>query len=451
MTDRELAEIVVEDAERQTFRVRRDAYTSAPLHALELERVFRCSWLYVAHCSEIEERGDFVRREAAGRSVVLTRSDDGTVHALLNTCPHRGAPVCRLEQGNARTFQCFYHAWTFSNDGRLVSRPDEDAYGAGCERELLGLAQARVAQYKGFVFVDLSGEAPDLEDYLGDAAYYLDLVADQSPGGMRVLPGCQQYEMAANWKLFAENSVDGYHTVPLHPTYFAYAAKTGARKARGTGPGYGRNLGHGHGVMAVCSHYGRPGTRWVEMFGPEAKEEITRAREWMFRTHRHEKAFEMAEVTRNLWVFPNLVVNDGVSLTIRKIDPLSAGRTLVTAWAMGGADESEVLTRTRLNSFLTFYGPGGFAHPDDIEAIESCQRAFAVTEVPWSDFSRGMGTPGVSLTSNVDEAQLRSFWREWAARMQGLPSAPQQEHREPCDLAALEETHLALTAEAASR
>lgn len=451
MTALETAKLVVEDAVGGTFRVDRDVYTSPELFEQERERVLRASWVYVAHASELASSGSFVRREVAGRSVVVTRTEDGRIHALLNTCPHRGAAVCRLDEGQARTFQCFYHAWTFSNDGSLLTRPDEDSYGPACAKDSLGLAHVRVGEYRGFVFVNLSGGAPELEQFLGDAAYYLDLIAEQSASGMRVLPGCQRYELSANWKLFAENSVDGYHTVPLHPTYFAYAAKAGARKARGTGPGYGRNLGNGHGVMAVCSHYGRPGSRWVEMFGPEAKDEIERARNWMFESHPHHKAFEMAEVTRNLWIFPNLIINDGVAITVRKIDPIAPDRTVVTAWAIGAVSESALLTRTRLGSFLTFYGPGGFAHPDDIEALESCQRGYANSEVRYSDFSRGMGGKAVSLTSNTDEAQLRSFWREWVARMHGLPSPEQTEAREPCDLDELERRHLAVTAEAASR
>lgn len=446
----DLSELVVEDQEAQTFRVHRDAYTSAELHAIEEEQVLRRSWLYLGHTSEVEHTGDYVRRDILGRSVVMTRDADGQLHALLNTCPHRGAAVCRNDGGNARNFQCFYHAWTFGHDGTLVSRPGPKAYGPGAAPEHLGLAKMRLEAYQGFVFVNPSGDAPDLVTHLGDAAYYLDLIAEQSPAGMRVLPGSQRYEVSANWKLMAENSVDGYHTVPLHTTYFAYAASVGARKTNGTGPGYCRNLGNGHSVMAVCSPYGRPASRWVDMFGEEVREEIERSRASMFERHEHGKAFEMAEVTRNVWFFPNLVINDGVAITIRKIDPAGPDRMIVTAWAFGPANESEALTRTRLNSYLTFYGPGGFAHPDDIEALESCQQGYAISEVAHSDFSRGMGRAPGEPTSNLDEGQLRSFWREWSARMQGHASPEQTEMRWPPDLAALERANDEVTAQTAS-
>ena len=72
---------------------------------------------------------------------------------------------------------------------------------------------------------------------------------------------------------------------------------------------------------------------------------------------------------------------------------------------------------TRLDSFLTFLGPGDFATPDDVEALESCQAGFRATETEWSDISRGMLRPAPQST---DELQMRGFWRQWHANMQGL-------------------------------
>ena len=70
----------------------------------------------------------------------------------------------------------------------------------------------------------------------------------------------------------------------------------------------------------------------------------------------------------------------------------------------------------RLDSFLTFYGPGGFATPDDVEALESVQQGLAAwREVPWSVMTRGMAKEGEQL--NTDELHLREFWIEWDRRM----------------------------------
>src|SRR5262249_18396829 len=151
-------------------------------------------------------------RTVAGRPVILVRSSDDRVRVLLNTCTHRGSLVCRHPAGNAKIFQCLYHAWTFANDGRLIGVPGEDAYTSAFDRTGLGLAgPARVEAYRGFVFMAFDPGIEDLPTYLAGAREYLDLVCDQSDAGMDVVSGTQKYSIRANWKLLVENSIDGFH------------------------------------------------------------------------------------------------------------------------------------------------------------------------------------------------------------------------------------------------
>ena len=70
------------------------------------------------------------------------------------------------------------------------------------------------------MFVNFDTNAISLEDYLGNAKEYIDLVADQSELGMEILDDPQEYSVRANWKLISENSVDLYHGMPTHKTYF---------------------------------------------------------------------------------------------------------------------------------------------------------------------------------------------------------------------------------------
>jgi p-cumate 2,3-dioxygenase alpha subunit len=93
----------------------------------------------------------------------------------------------------------------------------------------------------------------------------------------------------------------------------------------------------------------------------------------------------------------------------------------VNAWALGVKGEDEGLRALRLYNFLEFLGPGGFATPDDQEALESCQRGYRnQREVAWNDISKGMPRQGAPLSD--DEAQMRCYWREWDRRM----SAPER-------------------------
>src|SRR5580658_6643597 len=89
-----------------------------------------------------------------------------------------------------------------------------------------------------------------------------------------------------------------------------------------------------------------------------------------------------------------------------------------TAWALGPVEETEAQRARRLHAFLTFYGPGGFATPDDVAALEAAQLGFAAwREVPWSDLSRGMAKAGDQQLA-TDEGHLRVFWRKWNELME---------------------------------
>jgi p-cumate 2,3-dioxygenase alpha subunit len=128
MREQESEQVVLDDRERAVFRVKRAAMTSDQVWALERERIFDHCWLYLGHDSELTAPGDFVRRKVAGRPLIFVRGRDGRVRALYNSCTHRGARVCRQDAGNAKSFQCFYHAWTFTTEGTLIGIPDRDGY-----------------------------------------------------------------------------------------------------------------------------------------------------------------------------------------------------------------------------------------------------------------------------------------------------------------------------------
>ena len=104
--------------------------------------------------------------------------------------------------------------------------------------------------------------------------------------------------------------------------------------------------------------------------------------------------------------------------TIRTFYPLAPDYMEIDAWASLPRGESPELRQRRFENFISFLGPAGFGTPDDVYALEGCQRGFAAwREVSWSDISRGMGR---AQPSSQDELQMRAFWRRWHALMQGL-------------------------------
>ena len=406
--------LVVDDQINQTFRVHRSAMTSPEVHRAEIERIFAKSWLYVGHESEIPNPGDFVRRPLAGRPIFMVRGvDSGNVNVFHNSCTHRGALVCRQDSGTAKVFQCFYHAWSFDSEGRLKGVPDRDAYAGGLNFDELGLKRVnRVECYRGFVFASFDPDIVDLLTYLADAKDYLDLVIDGCGGSVEIVRGTNQYSFTANWKLLVENSIDGYHAESTHDTYFKYLMSIGT-DLRGGVRGRAIDLGNGHAVIEYSSPWGRPVAKWEPLFGDDARTEIDRLRADLVAYHGEDRAHTMAEVNRNMLIYPNLIINDIMAVTVRTFYPPTPDAVDVTAWELAPVDELPSLRQRRLDSFLTFLGPGGFATPDDVEALESCQQGFASGGVEWNDISRGMGR--VPMAN--DEEQMRVFWRRWQHQM----------------------------------
>jgi p-cumate 2,3-dioxygenase alpha subunit len=419
-SDIDVAPLVINDPAAARFEVHRSTLVDPGILALERERIFDRCWIYVGHESELRAPGDFRTRTLCGRPVIFCRDSKSAVRVFLNTCRHRGTIVCREAEGNAKSYTCFYHGWSYNRDGELDGIPGEKDYPPSFRRAEWGLKEApRVESYRGFVFLNFDERAVTLDHYLGRAKDYIDLVLDQSPSGkMEVIQGTQDYDIRANWKLLVENSFDDYHLITTHSTWLDYLKNAGVqmkRPERGQllpSHGQGVVLGNGHATTDNVNFRGRPVAKWIPVYGEAAKPEIERIRAELVARLGEERATRVADTNRNLIVFPNLLIADGSSVTVRTWHPSAPDHMRVSAWALGPVEETPEARAIRLDAFLTFYGPGGFATPDDVEALEMVQQGIASTwkEVPWSIISRGMGK---DQQLNTDEPHLRAFWTHW--------------------------------------
>ena len=418
--------MVREDHSAMTFSVKREVFVSPEVFEGELRALFDSCWIYVGHASELRNPGDFKTRNVAGRPIIFVRGRDGEVRALINSCRHRGAIVCREREGNARQFYCMYHGWTYQPDGSVKSVPGEDAYAKPIDKKEMGLMPVpRLEHYRDFYFLNFDRDAVDLKTYLAGATKYIDLVTEQSPSGkMEIISGTQEYDIKANWKLLVENSVDDYHLIATHATWVNYMRNSGVNMTppKDSGlllptKGAGKDLGNGHLTTDNPNYRGRPVARWISVYGEDAKADIDAIRKELVTRLGEKRAARVADTNRNLVVFPNLVINDGSSVTVRNFYPVSATEMRVTAWALGPVEETEAQRARRLHAFLTFYGPGGFATPDDVTALESAQAGYAAwRDVEWNDLSRGMAKNDEQ--TNTDEGHLRTFWRRWRDLME---------------------------------
>jgi 3-phenylpropionate/trans-cinnamate dioxygenase alpha subunit len=201
--------------------VDRRIYSDPEIFELEMEQIFGRAWLFLCHESQIPEPGDFFESVMGRDNVLVVRQKDGSIKAMLNTCSHRGNAVCRAEEGNAKSFLCTYHGWSYGIDGCLKGVPgNKDFYAGELDKSKLGLAQiAQVDIYKGFVFGTHDSSAPQLVDYLGTTGRLgIDLIAER--GDMVVIPGIQKFVIDCNWKIAVDNLYDWYHPQVTHASAF---------------------------------------------------------------------------------------------------------------------------------------------------------------------------------------------------------------------------------------
>jgi p-cumate 2,3-dioxygenase alpha subunit len=413
------------DRERLRFRVDRRAYVDEEVFRKERDFIFSRCWLYLGHESELLKAGDFVTRSVGGYDLIFNRDRDGQVRAHFNACTHRGSTICRDRTGTAKVFTCPYHGWVFDGKGRLLDQGAKSGYPADFNNDGLYNLRAvpRLESYRDFWFVNFNPAAIPLVDYLADAADYIDLIADQSQAGMEIIEGGQFFSSQGNWKLLIENSYDAYHGPSLHQSYFEFLDnRVAGQNMVATQVGFGRGLGNGHGMFELALRTGRPVAQWIPAFGEEARGKIEALKQGLVDRFGADRAERIAERQRNMIVFPNLVLNDNLAVSVRTVFPDSPNRMTVNVWALGPKDEDPLLRALRLDNYLTFVGPAGFATPDDIEAFDLCQRGNRFTPPSWSDISKGMTHDEDLMRAEgdfTDEAQMRGWWTQWDRMMSG--------------------------------
>ncbi|MFP5488533.1 MAG: aromatic ring-hydroxylating oxygenase subunit alpha, partial [Acidimicrobiia bacterium] len=189
------------------------AYLDESVWLAERDRIWFDQWVLVGRAEDASEPGDRLLVDLAGESVIVVRGDTGDLHAFYNVCRHRGAQLvdpAGAPCGNVGTsIRCPYHAWSYSYDGRLRRAPFLDAD----ELPDLRLPALAIDTWGGFVFVHAGEPQGTVADQLGpivDRTRRYPL-ADLRRGLTLT------YEVAANWKIIAENYNECYHCGPVHP------------------------------------------------------------------------------------------------------------------------------------------------------------------------------------------------------------------------------------------
>lgn len=198
--------------ERARITLPAEAYRSPRVFELETERLFRHAWVLAGRAPELGV-GDYVTLAVAGEPVVVTRDEEGTLHALSAVCRHRFMPLVEDAGGHLRRFECGYHRWIYRLDGTLAGAPHMKGNPA-FDPAACALPRFGVEQWEGFVFVNLDPAAPSLRAQL--RALEPRLAGHRLADAVQIATYDRVWQ--ANWKIIVENVSEAYHHAGLHPT-----------------------------------------------------------------------------------------------------------------------------------------------------------------------------------------------------------------------------------------
>jgi len=190
----------------------RAAYVDPAVYAWEQRHIFS-SWMCVGYSADLPEPGSQRAVSAGNGGVLLTRGEDGRIHAFANTCRHRGHELLGCgESAKRHSIVCPYHSWSYKLDGELRNAPslrnEPDFDGSQ-----FGLVALDAVDWHGWIFVDPSGASGPFAEHVAGTE---DIVSAYRPEDL-VIAARHDYELACNWKVIAENYQECYHCSTIHP------------------------------------------------------------------------------------------------------------------------------------------------------------------------------------------------------------------------------------------
>ena len=225
-------------------------YADPAIFDAELRTIFASSWINIGRFDRLASPGDYFVVALGRESVIVVRGRDGQPRAFFNTCPHRGTQLCDPDShGNARSFQCPYHAWSFNTCGELVAAPMlADLEATGWQRAQGNLRQVHLEAHLGSLWLSFSDDPPALASHLRAVIagrFEQPATFDRYGIDRLVIGAVREYEVAANWKLMIENFLECTHCAPLHTDFIRLIPSYRSGRANLHGGDGGVELGPG--------------------------------------------------------------------------------------------------------------------------------------------------------------------------------------------------------------
>ena len=412
--------------------VHRDLYIDDELFALEMQHLWRNTWVYVGHDSQVPKAGDYFTTQIGLEPVILVRDPSGDVNVLMNRCAHKGTRLLSAQSGNCgSTIRCPYHGWTYHLNGAIRAIPVRQGYegtAAMASEAGGGVVRLRhVENYRGFVFARLADEGMGFRDYFGDSLTSIDNMVDRAPAGrLEVAGGVLRYLHNCNWKMFVENLNDAMHPMIAHESSAGTAKAVWESlnmpedapkpmvveqllpfvsnyrffddmgvKIYDNGHSYS---GVNFSIHSKYSSIGPYEQAMIDAYGEERSQAI------------------LGEVRHNTVYYPSLTIKGAIQ-AIRVARPLAADKTVLESWTfrLVGAPE-ELLNRTLTYSRL-INAPTSIVGHDDLHCYRSIQEGLAASGNDWVSLHRDYDSAeegAIAGTYNgLSEVSMRGQFKAW--------------------------------------
>jgi anthranilate 1,2-dioxygenase large subunit len=399
------------DGSRIPFKV----YSSQEIYDLEQERIFRGPvWSFVALEVELPNPGDFKSTFVGDTPVVVARNEDGSLAVWVNRCAHRGAMVCRVARGNAKSHICAYHQWSYDTRGNLKGVPFRNGVKgspgmpADFDAKDHGLEKLRADSYRGLIFATFSSHAQSLHDYLGpqmrprlDRLFHKPIV----------YLGCVRQYSKSNWKLYNENVRDPYHASLLHAFFSTFnVVRAGMR------------------MEVVSSDNGLH--TCLTVFRTEDPSEGSAYKDSKIGSFKEGLRLEDVSILANVkefdelvnnhiqMIFPQLVATQILnSLVVRQLLPKGPANFELIFYFFGYSDDTPEMRLHRIKQ-ANLVGPAGLVSMEDTLATELVQFATAGSGDALSIADMGRDVPDdQQIGSSITESRVRQFWRGYQELM----------------------------------
>ena len=390
-------------------------YQDTQTYAAEQRKIFAGPvWNYVCLEAEIAQVGDFRTSFVGALPVVVTRDADDEIYAFENRCAHRGALICLDDGGNARDFQCVYHAWTYDRQGNLKGVAFKDGVnGKGgmpksFHQEEHGPRKLRTATVCGLVFASLDDDVPDIGEYLG--AEILARIERVLCKPVSVI-GRYTQVLPNNWKLYVENVRDSYHASLLHLFFTTFRLN---------------RLNQRGGV--IVSEGGGHHVSWSATDAATAPQQDAAYSEQKLRSDND--SYSLADPSmlagrdefgdgitlQILSIFPGFVLQQIQNcLAVRQVLPQSVAATELNWTYLGFADDTAAMKKLRLKQ-NNLVGPAGYVSMEDGAVGGFVQRGIAGAEAEQAIVEMG-GDSVATQDGRATETSVRGFWKQYRALM----------------------------------